>query len=119
MRVLLVEADDLTAEVIDVCFTVRWPGTVVLRAAEALRALSLARSERPDLILLDMNLPDMDGLDFLKAMKKTSGANVIVLGTGAHRAENVRMVEAGASAYILKPFLHGDLLSQAATLASR
>ena len=89
-------------------------GHVVLPAADAETGLALARSELPDLVLMDIQLPGMDGLAataLLKRDPRTAGIPVIALTAMAMKADQERSELAGCDAYIAKPLRYRELYS--------
>jgi two-component system KDP operon response regulator KdpE len=87
-------------------------GHVILNAADAAEALDSAARSNVDLILLDLGLPDADGVDILARLKELSGAAVIVLSARHLEAEKVRALDEGADDYINKPFGIEELLAR-------
>ncbi len=86
----------------------------VLEAASGPETLALARRERPDLVLLDVGLPELDGYAVCRALKTdpvTAGIKVVMLTARAQRHDLARGAEAGADAYVTKPFSPERLLS--------
>jgi CheY-like chemotaxis protein len=86
----------------------------ILEAASGAEALALARSERPDLVLLDAGLPEIDGYAVCRALKAdpaTAAVKVVMLTARAQRHDLERGAAAGADAYITKPFSPRRLLS--------
>jgi CheY-like chemotaxis protein len=87
-------------------------GHLVIHAAKGRDGLDLTRAERPDLILLDHHMPDMDGLAVLDALKSdavTRSIPVVVACTSGTAAEANRLVKAGCIGFIPKPFEPGTL----------
>ena len=91
----------------------------VLCAADAETGVMLARAERPDLILMDLQLPGMDGLEATALLKKdraTSDIPVIALTAMAMKEDQVRSQVAGCEDYIDKPLRYGELYAAIDTL---
>jgi two-component system KDP operon response regulator KdpE len=84
----------------------------VLEAATALEAVDLAAAERPDLIVLDLGLPDKPGSWVCAEVRKWSTAPILVLSAHHSEKEKIRLLEAGADDYVTKPFSPGELLAR-------
>jgi CheY-like chemotaxis protein len=104
-RVLVVDDDPATRRV--VCAVLDLEQYRLLEAADGLAALELARSKRPDLVILDLTMPRLDGLRTCRALRSDpalAGTRVLVL-TGRDLAEGGQKArDAGADAYMVKPF---------------
>lgn len=90
-------------------------GHRILQAGDAGTGLREARRHRPDLILMDIQLPGMDGLDatrLLKADDETAGIPVVALTAFAMKGDELRVKNAGCDAYITKPFDYKTLLAR-------
>jgi two-component system, OmpR family, KDP operon response regulator KdpE len=85
----------------------------VFEAATLERALIEAASRRPDLVVLDLGLPDGDGVDFIRAFRGWSAAPVIVLSARIGEHDKIAALDAGADDYLVKPFGVGELLARA------
>jgi DNA-binding response OmpR family regulator len=111
--ILLVEDNDDHADLVQ--RTLTKGGYVVRRTALGLEAARLAREERPDLILLDFDLPDIDGRNMVPLLRRRLGgkdAPPIVAVTGrASEADRHVGQEIGCAAFVGKPFLPDDLLA--------
>ena len=84
----------------------------VLEAATGESALVIAADGRPDVVILDLGLPDLDGLDVLRRLRVFSEVPVIVLTARDEQAEKVRSLDAGADDYVTKPFDTEELLAR-------
>jgi two-component system KDP operon response regulator KdpE len=84
----------------------------VLEAATALEAVDLAAAERPDLIVLDLGLPDKPGSWVCAEVRKWSTAPILVLSAHHSEKEKIRLLEEGADDYVTKPFSPGELLAR-------
>jgi len=78
--------------------------------ADAIKAVTL---KQPDLVILDLGLPDMDGADVLERLRAWSSVPLIVLSVRSNEAEKVRLLERGADDYVVKPFGMAELLARA------
>ena len=84
--------------------------TDLVEACDGQDALSKLGGAKPDLILLDWNMPNMDGLTFLKEMRKTDKATpVIMVTTEAEKSRVVEAIKAGVNNYVVKPFTTDEL----------
>ena len=79
-------------------------GFVVQDAETGNDALRLATLKPPDLVILDLGLPDMDGAEVLERLRAWSSVPLIVLSVRSNEAEKVRLLENGADDYVVKPF---------------
>ena len=87
-------------------------GWQVHESATLQRGLIDAGTRRPDLVVLDLGLPDGDGIDFLGDLRKWSAVPVIVLSARVGEDEKIRALDAGADDYLTKPFGVGELLAR-------
>jgi two-component system cell cycle response regulator DivK len=113
--ILIVE--DNTANMTLATFLLQSAGHTVLSATDAEAGLTLARSEQPNLILMDMQLPDMDGLEATALLKRddaTRAIPVIALTALAMKGDEERIRAAGCDGYIAKPMDYQDFLATVA-----
>ena len=85
------------------------------RFQEAITAqdgLTQAAAHRPDLILLDLGLPDRDGLDVIRAVRQWSTAPILVLSARGQERDKIEALDSGADDYVAKPFTVGELLAR-------
>lgn len=94
-------------------------GFRVITAYNGMQAINKARSDLPDLILLDVMMPDMDGFEVLKIIRETSNVPVIMLTAKGDEDDRVRGLESGADDYITKPFSPRELVSRAKAVLRR
>jgi len=91
----------------------------VLPAEDGVTALAAARQEKPDLIVLDLNLPEMDGLDVCRALRRESGVPIIMLTARAEEMDRLIGLELGADDYIVKPFSPRELVARVRAVLRR
>lgn len=87
-------------------------GWQVHESANMARGLIDAGTRRPELVVLDLGLPDGDGIDFIHDLRKWSAVPVIVLSARSMESEKIRALDAGADDYLTKPFGTGELLAR-------
>lgn len=94
-------------------------GFRVLVAGDGITALASARRERPDLIVLDLMLPGMDGWEVCRALRRETDIPIIMLTARAEEADQVAGLELGADDYVTKPFSPRTLVARARALLRR
>lgn len=94
-------------------------GFTVSDASGFTEGLDAVVKQKPDLVLLDLNLPDGYGLDLLKRIREFSDVPVIVLSVKDKEADKIELLEAGADDYITKPFGMGELLARIRAILRR
>jgi len=87
-------------------------GWIVSECETVRQGLLDAGTRRPDLIVLDLGLPDGDGVDYLKDLRGWSGVPVIVLSARSDEADKIAALDAGADDYLTKPFNVGELMAR-------
>jgi len=119
MKVVVIDDSPDVAEVVSLCFQLRWSGTTVVSANEGARGLELIETENPDVAILDIGLPDMDGIQVLRQIRSFSQVPVIMLTVRGEDADIARCLELGADDYIVKPFSHIELLARVQAVLRR
>src|SRR5579859_2348978 len=114
MRKILVVDDEIGARTL-IGIMLDRGGFEVLKAGDGNQALSTLNEETPDLIILDVMMPGMDGIDLCKAIRQreaTASTPILILSTRGDAEAVMRGMEAGATDYLPKPILHHDLVSK-------
>ncbi|MGQ4376882.1 response regulator [Streptomyces sp. SAS_267] len=109
-RVLVVEDDPQLVRALVINLQARKYG--VEAAPDGTTALRIAASRQPDVVLLDLGLPDMDGADVIKALRDWTRVPILVLSARRASDEKVAALDAGADDYITKPFSMNELLAR-------
>jgi len=94
-------------------------GFQVLQTFDGREGLSLARSERPDLIILDLMLPGMDGIEVCRILRRESAVPIIMLTARSSEIDRILGLELGADDYVVKPFSPGELVARARAILRR
>jgi two-component system alkaline phosphatase synthesis response regulator PhoP len=116
-RILLV--DDEPALLDAVGYTLRREGYTVDLIANGADALAVARSARPDLVVLDVMLPGMDGLQVCRALRAESTVPILLLSARGEEVDRVLGLELGADDYLTKPFAMRELLARVRAMLRR
>jgi two-component system KDP operon response regulator KdpE len=119
MKVLVIEDAPDVVDTIGLCFTIRWPDTKVVSTGKGRKAAELVGSEAPDVVILDLGLPDMDGLKVLQEIRTFSDVPVIIVTAKGEEMARVKGLELGADDYMVKPFSHTELLARVKAVLRR
>lgn len=109
-RVLVV--DDEPGLVRAIGINLRAHGWEVLTATSGTEALDAAATGHPDVILLDLGLPDIDGMDVITALRAWTSVPIVVLSARQHGGEKIDALDAGADDYVTKPFAMNELMAR-------
>jgi len=110
-EILVVEDDPIIRQTVD--YALRRAGFATRTSADGIEALQMARETPPDLILLDLMLPGIDGFEFAHEIRKTDADVAIVMVTAlGEERDTVRGLDAGADDYVTKPFSMEELLAR-------
>jgi two-component system, OmpR family, response regulator VicR len=119
LNVLVVEDDPEISEVIAIAFEMRWPQAALTRISSGKEAVLLVESVRPDLVILDIGLPDIDGFEVLRELRLFSSVPVLILTARDEEKDIIKGLERGADDYIVKPFRQLELLARAQAVMRR
>jgi two-component system KDP operon response regulator KdpE len=111
--VLVVEDDEAICNFIAAILTSN--DYKIIKTKKGIEAISMAASYCPDLILLDLGLPDIDGIDVIKSIREWTNIPIIVVSARGHEREKVEALDLGADDYITKPFGTSELLARIRT----
>jgi len=116
-QILVVEDDPSIREVLRVLLTAECYR--VVEADTARRADVEARSHKPDLLLVDLGLPDVDGIEVIRGVRTWSPVPIVVLSARTQEAEKIAALDAGADDYVTKPFSAAELLARVRAVLRR
>ena len=117
MKALIVDDDRVLADV--VAFTLRREGFEVIQAYNGVSAIRRWQEDQPDIILLDVNMPEMDGFAVCKHIRRESDTPIILLTVRGEEDDIVKGLEIGADDYIVKPFSPRQLVARTKTILRR
>lgn len=119
MRGLILIVEDERPIAMSVAFALRQEGFEAVTAEDGRRGLALARSRQPDLIILDLMIPEVDGLEFCRILRRESEVPIIMLTARAGEADRVAGLEMGADDYVVKPFSMRELVARVRAVLRR
>lgn len=112
MKILIVDDDRSIVEAITIGLELQWSDIQVLSAPDGEKGLAVFGQEAPDLTLLDVQMPRMNGWEMLRQVREFSDAPVIMLTARSEELDKVKGLELGADDYLTKPFSHLELFAR-------
>ncbi len=112
MNVLVIEDSETVVRSMEISLKVAWPECKLVSAQTGGQGIELVETKSPDIIILDLGLPDMDGLEVLKEIRRFSEVPVIIVTVREGEMDKAACLEGGADDYIVKPFSPLDLISR-------
>ncbi len=119
MKVLLIEDNSEIVDIVTITLQLRWAEVTLISTFLGNEGVKLAKTEQPDLIMLDLGLPDIDGFQVLRQIRDFSDVPVVILTVRGEEMDKIRGLELGADDYIIKPFSPGELLARMKALLRR
>ena len=119
MRILVVDDEPDVIESVRLGFELQWREIEVLGAGGGEAALDVIEREQPDIVLLDIGLPDIDGFEVLRQVRAFSDVPVLMLTARDDAMDKVKGLELGADDYVTKPFNHLELMARVKAVLRR
>ena len=119
MKVLIIEDNAEVVEAVSLCLQIRWPDADVSFAYGGLTGVQMAEAQAYDIVILDINLPGINGFEVLKRIRSFSTVPVIILTVRGWEEDQVEGLELGADDYIVKPFRPRELVSRVNSVLRR
>jgi DNA-binding response OmpR family regulator len=119
MKILIIEDDLEVIETVSLSFSIGWSDTELVSTRLGQEGIDMVSTENPDMIILDLGLPDISGFDVLQSIRKTSTVPIIVLTVRDEETDVVKALDWGADEYITKPFRQMELLARIKAVTRR
>jgi len=119
MKILIIEDDPNIVEVVARTFEIKWAEVNLVSTPYGDEGLALAKKELPDIIILDLTLPDMDGFEVLRQIRILSDVLLIILSARGEEDDRIRGLQEGADDYVVKPFSANELVARMKSLIRR
>ena len=115
--IMIVEDDPYISHFLQMSF--EQEGYRILMTSQGHEALSLFYSHQPDIVILDLGLPDMDGLEIIEEIRKISAKPIIVVSARLEEQEKIKALDLGANDYVVKPFDPTELMARVRAVLKR
>jgi two-component system KDP operon response regulator KdpE len=119
VKILVIEDNEAAAQSLGVILHMRWPDAIVIDANTGTKGIDLFCTNNPDLVILDLGLPDIDGFDVLKEIRTISNTPIIIVTARSTHDNIIRGLELGADDYIVKPYDYLECLARVQALIRR
>jgi DNA-binding response OmpR family regulator len=119
MKILLVEDDQNIVESISIILDMRWPEAKLIITSHGATGAELVEKENPDIVILDLGLPDISGFEVLEIIRLFSNVPVIILTVRGEETDISKGLELGADDYVVKPFRQVEFLSRVRAVLRR
>jgi len=119
MKILIIEDDYTILESLELSLKLSWQDLEILTAKLGKEGLKIVNQENPDLVILDLGLPDIDGYTILKKIRESSKVPILILSIRSDEMDVVKGLEWGADDYLIKPFKQLELIARIRSIIKR
>ena len=119
MKVLVIGDNEEVVDNLSLCLGLVWPQVNIIATAGGGNGVDLVETESPDIVILDLELPDIDGFKVLEQLRSFSDVPIIILTTREAEMDKARGLEMGADDYITRPFSPIDLMARVKAVLRR
>jgi len=119
MKIIIIEDDEDIVESCSLTLRIVWPEIEIVPTKLGIEGIQWIESALPDIVILDIGLPDINGFEVLKNIRLFSSVPILVLTVREEEADIVKALELGADEYIIKPFKHMELVARIKKLIQR
>lgn len=118
IKVLVIEDDQEIVEAVSLAFKIHWPEVKVSHANTGIKGVEMVKNQSPDVVILDLGLPDINGYEVLKQIRLFSSIPILILTVRSEEEDVVKAFDGEANDYIIKPFRQKELLARVRGLVS-
>ena len=119
MKFLVIDDSEEIIDAVSLCLNLRWPQAEIISTGEGQAGLELVEKQSPDLVILDIGLPDIGGLEVLRSLRSFSDVPIVMLTARGQDVEIARFLEEGADEFVVKPFSHVELMGRVQAVLRR
>ena len=119
MKILAIDDDEDIRQVVSSAFDMYWQGSRVLLASSGSHGLQLLKEQSPEFVILDLGLPDIDGIELCQRIQGLYGVPIVILTVRDQEENVVKGLKAGAADYMTKPFSAKELVARVWAVARR
>jgi two-component system KDP operon response regulator KdpE len=119
MKILVIDDDEKIIEFIALILNLGWPEAKLVSTTLGEKGIQLVDTESPNIVILDLGLPDINGFEVLKQIRQFSSVPIIVLTVSDEESDIVKALEWGANEYVVKPFRQMELLARLKSLVRK
>ena len=119
MKVLVIDDDPDVLEAVSLLFEIQWSETETVTSMDGGTGITMAETENPDVVILDIGLPDLEGFEVCQAIRRFSRVPIVMLTVRDREEDIIKGFQVGADDYITKPFRHGELLARVKAVLRR
>lgn len=119
MKILIIEDDRSIIDSLDIALKMRWPEAELIFSRLGEEGLSMVEEQHPDIVVLDLGLPDINGFEVLQSVRTFSEVPIIILSVRGDESDVVKGLEWGADDYIVKPFKQMEFIARVKALIRR
>jgi len=112
LKAVIIEDDREIIQAVSLCFDLRWPDVEVVAADTGRAGVDMVEKQAPDIVILDIGLPDIDGFEVCRQIRLFSDVPIIMLTVRDQEFDKIKGLELGADDYVTKPFSHVELLAR-------
>ena len=119
IKILLIEDDPDIAEVVALTLIMKWGEADLITTGYGKKGIELVKEELPDIVILDLGLPDIDGIEVLQQIRGFSAVLIVILTARGEGDNKIRGLQEGADDYVVKPFIPEELIVRMKALIRR